>query len=123
MGIHDRRRRRPRGMAADDAHRRLLAIAGHHGASRPGRPAGNLHSVQRLVRRSTMLTFAQFESKVREIIAADPDHVYRRPALGVEINGCFSVICFYSTASHPDAIEACVFGQALSALGVTDEVL
>jgi hypothetical protein len=70
-----------------------------------------------------MLTFAQLESKVREIIAADPDHVYRMPESSVQINGCLSVTCFYSTASHKDAIEACVFGRALSALGVTDEQL
>jgi hypothetical protein len=68
------------------------------------------------------LTFASLAAEVRRIVAADPEHVYRKPERDVTVRG-IRATCFYSTKSAEGIIEACLFGRALSALGVTDAKL
>lgn len=65
-------------------------------------------------------TFAAFEAKLREIIAADPGHIYRMGDFHSTDGMGYS--CFY-LASHPGAHEACVMGVAMTALGVPDRFL
>jgi hypothetical protein len=64
------------------------------------------------------LTFAQVEAEVRRLVAEDPEHIYQ----GKPRNDGRAQMCYY-VAPEDGSAEACLFGQALSNLGVSDDVL
>lgn len=66
-----------------------------------------------------MFTAEQLEATLREIVASDPDHVYVQ---GMPMRSAPQVRCYYQ-ATTPGAVEACLFGRAFAALGVTPHQL
>jgi hypothetical protein len=64
-----------------------------------------------------MFTFDDLEARVREIIAADPDHIYQGVPAAVPGD---TPRCYY--VANADA-ESCIFGRALLSLGVTEDLL
>ena len=68
----------------------------------------------------TIITFDQLETEIRRIVAADPEHVYQQ---GEPKNGRpHGIKCYYSVDT-PGAVEACLFGQAFTNLGVPADEL
>lgn len=58
-----------------------------------------------------MITFKQLETEVRRLAKENPDYIYPAASSGED----FSPSCFYMAT---DDYPACIFGQALSNLGV-----
>lgn len=63
------------------------------------------------------LTFAQVEAEVRRLVAENPDHIYRGKLRPYQPQKCYYV------APEDGSAEACLFGQALTNLGVPDDYL